>query len=281
MSSRHRELRGQLASLSVDGGHGYLSFGIDQQLPDSACEVALEATQGFDSGLALGLLLGEELSRWGMAAALGDGDAVKGAVELTVAAAIEAVADAVARGGGDRGDARQAGELGIAGKAPRAGGLGEELGRSQGAAALQGEQLGSLGFDQGTDLAFELGGPAGAATDLGDRLAGHTHPSALIGGGQRSCRCQRMLHCSSERALTRSSRWSSRSLTCRASSSRWAAGRVSGPSRRAARAMARASIGSDLPALRSARRLSPISFGGTRTTLSPEATRKRSREPET
>src|SRR6476469_9031550 len=39
-----------------------------------------------------------ELSRWGMAAALGDGDAVKGAVELTVAAAIEAVADAVARG---------------------------------------------------------------------------------------------------------------------------------------------------------------------------------------
>src|SRR6476469_4092694 len=125
-----------------------------------------------------------ELSRWGMAAALGDGDAVKGAVELTVAAAIEAVADAVARGGGDRGDARQAGELGIAGKAPRAGGLGEELGRSQGAAALQGEQLGSLGFDQGTDLAFELGGPAGAATDLGDQLAGHPHAGALLGAGE-------------------------------------------------------------------------------------------------
>src|SRR3954470_5042635 len=128
MSSRHRDLRGQLASLSVDGGHGYLSFRIDQKLPDSAREVTLETTQGFDSGLALGLLFGEELPGRGMAAALGDGDAVKGAVELAVATAVEPVADAAARGGGDRGDAGQAGELGLAGKALRPGGLGDQLG---------------------------------------------------------------------------------------------------------------------------------------------------------
>lgn len=110
--------------------------------------MALEAAHGLHPCLALGLLFGEELAGRGIAAALGDGDAVKGAVELTVAAAIEAVADASARGGGDRGDAGQAGELGIAVKAPRAGGLGEELGCGQGAATLQGEQLRSLGFDE-------------------------------------------------------------------------------------------------------------------------------------
>ena len=34
-------------------------------------------------------------------------------------------------------------------------------------------KLGSLGFDQGADLALELGGPAGAAADLEHELAGH------------------------------------------------------------------------------------------------------------
>ena len=73
-------------------------------------------------------------------------------------------------------------------------------------------------------------------------------PAGNSSSGQRSCRCQRSRCWSAERALTMSSRWSSRSLISRAASSRWAAGRVSGPSRRAALATARASIGSDLPA---------------------------------
>ena len=54
-----------------------------------------------------------------------------------------------------------------------------------------------------------------------------------------------------------------------------------GPSLSAALAIARASIGSDLPRARSPLRLSPISFGATRTTCSPSATRKRSNDPET
>lgn len=79
---------------------------------------------------------GEELPGWGITAALGHCDAVTGAVELAIAAAIEAVAGAVARGSGDRGDAGQAGELGVAGKAPRAGRLGDQLGCGEGTAAL-------------------------------------------------------------------------------------------------------------------------------------------------
>jgi hypothetical protein len=59
---------------------------------------------------------------------LADRDAVKGAVELAVAAAIESVASAVSRGGGDRGDAGEAGELGVGAEAPRPGGLGDLLG---------------------------------------------------------------------------------------------------------------------------------------------------------
>ena len=64
-------------------------------------------------------------------------------------------------------------------------------------------------------------------------------------------------------------------------SSRWAAGRVSGPSRSAARATARASIGSDLPRLRSPRRLRPSASGGPGPRARPRPTRKRSRAPET
>ena len=80
----------------------------------------------------------------------------------------------------------------------------------------------------------------------------------------------------------------------RFSPSRWATRRCgpsSGPSRRAAgssgwaraaRATAAASIGSDLPRSRPARRAWPISRGGTRTTaIWPDSTSARSRRPET
>ena len=63
-----------------------------QQLPDAACEVALEAADRFAVGLAFGLLAGDELHRLGVAAGAGDGDAVDGRVDLAVAAAIESLA---------------------------------------------------------------------------------------------------------------------------------------------------------------------------------------------
>jgi hypothetical protein len=97
MSSRHRNLRRQRVSLSVDGGHGSINFRIDQKLPDPTGQVTLEAAYGFDSGLALGLLFGEEVAGGCVESPLGDCDAVQGAVELAVAAAVEAVADSVSR----------------------------------------------------------------------------------------------------------------------------------------------------------------------------------------
>ena len=99
-----------------------------KSLPDGSSEVTLEAAKGLDPRLALGLLAGEELARSRMDPALGNRDPVKGAVELAVAAAVEAVAGAVSLGGGDRGDAGEAGELCIRVEALDAGGLGEDLG---------------------------------------------------------------------------------------------------------------------------------------------------------
>jgi hypothetical protein len=54
--------------------------------------LSFEAAEGFAAALALGLLALEVSLRWFVDAALGDGDAVQGAVELAVAAAVEAVA---------------------------------------------------------------------------------------------------------------------------------------------------------------------------------------------
>jgi hypothetical protein len=47
-------------------------------------------------------------------AASGDDDLVERSVELTVSAAVEAVADRLPGGSGDRGDAGEAGERGLA-----------------------------------------------------------------------------------------------------------------------------------------------------------------------
>ena len=52
-----------------------------------------------------------------------DGEAMERAVELAIATAVEAVALGVARGGGDRGAAAGAGELGVGGESVGAGDL--------------------------------------------------------------------------------------------------------------------------------------------------------------
>src|SRR5882672_8970688 len=96
MSSGHRELRRRRASLRIDRGRGYLPFRLNQQPPDPAGQVAFEAAQGFTPRLPLGLLSLEELPRRRVDASLTDGDPVQGAVELSVAAAVEAMADALA-----------------------------------------------------------------------------------------------------------------------------------------------------------------------------------------
>ena len=54
--------------------------------------MSFEAAERFASCLAFALFAFGVGPRWGVDSALGDGDAVQGAVELAVAAAVEAVA---------------------------------------------------------------------------------------------------------------------------------------------------------------------------------------------
>ena len=68
-----------------------------EEVPDAAGEVAFEAAQGFAAGFAFGLFAGEVGGGVGVVEAFGDREAVKGAVDLAVAAAVEAVADRGAR----------------------------------------------------------------------------------------------------------------------------------------------------------------------------------------
>ena len=73
-------------------------------------------------------------------AALGDGDAVQGAVELAVAAAVETVALVFAGAGVEWCDAGVAGELRIRGEAVDRADLAEQFGGAQGSAAGELEQ---------------------------------------------------------------------------------------------------------------------------------------------
>jgi hypothetical protein len=73
-----------------------------QELEDSAREVAFEAAQRFASALAFGLFAGEVGGGLGVDAGLGDCDAVQGAVDLAVAAAVQAVPVGASGGCGDR-----------------------------------------------------------------------------------------------------------------------------------------------------------------------------------
>jgi hypothetical protein len=99
-----------------------------EEVPDAACEVALEAADGFAVGLAFGGLASEVDLGFGVAASACDGDAMDRRVDLAVAAAVEAVAVGFARADGDRCDSGGAGEPGVAGKATGAGDLADELG---------------------------------------------------------------------------------------------------------------------------------------------------------
>jgi hypothetical protein len=95
--------------------------------PDAAGEVTLEAADRFAGGLALGLLAGEVGGGPGVEAALGDREAVQRAVELAVAAAVEAVAVGASRGRWDRRRAGDPCELGVGRETSDPGDLADEL----------------------------------------------------------------------------------------------------------------------------------------------------------
>ena len=78
---------------------------------DGSGELSFEAADRFAAALAFGLLAFQIGPCGWVDAALGDRDAVEGAVELAVAAAVEAVALVFARAGVQGCDAGVAGEL--------------------------------------------------------------------------------------------------------------------------------------------------------------------------
>src|SRR5215213_8996925 len=88
--------------------------GFAHEVVDLAGEVALDAADGLELGVALGGLAGDIGLGLGVNAHAGDGGHVQGPVGLTVAAAVEAVALGLAGGGGQRGDPAQHREAGLA-----------------------------------------------------------------------------------------------------------------------------------------------------------------------
>jgi hypothetical protein len=97
-------------------------------------------------------LAGEVGRGFGIPGDFVDGEAVKRAVELAVAAAVEAVAVGVAQGGRDRRGPTGAGELGVGCEAVGAGDLADQLGGGQRATATLGQQLRRVALDQPGEL---------------------------------------------------------------------------------------------------------------------------------
>lgn len=194
------------------------------------------------------------------------------------------------------------GQFGIAGEAAGACDLGDDLGCGQRRAAGQREQRSRLLVDERAELALEFVGAPGQLADPNNELAGDPDLGGLtcpsepsrdpVEPDEAAERSGRDLEAGIEIVqVPAQAVLDRRSLADEIVSvveqqtdlapppARNAAGRSG--SRRAARATATASIRSDLPGERPLLRASPISRGGTRTTRSPRASRKRSSEPET
>ena len=101
---------------------------------DGSGELAFEAADGFAACFAFVLFALEVGACGWVDAALGDGDAVEGAVELAVAAAVEAVALVFAGAGVEGCDAGVAGELRVGWEAVDRADLAEQFGGAQGTA---------------------------------------------------------------------------------------------------------------------------------------------------
>jgi hypothetical protein len=113
-------------------------------------------------------------------ASLGDGDAVEGAVELAVAAAVEAVALVFAGAGVEGCDAGVAGELGVGWEAVDRADLAEQLRRAQGTATRKLQQPGRQRGRACVELAVELADRAGQCPAAADEVAGDPHLCGLF-----------------------------------------------------------------------------------------------------
>ena len=87
-----------------------LSLGVFQLSVEAARDVAFEGADRFAFGLAFSRASVDVVDRALVASPAGEHDRVQGAVELAVAAAVEAVADRLAGAAGDRSHAGEPGE---------------------------------------------------------------------------------------------------------------------------------------------------------------------------
>ncbi len=171
----------------------------------------------------------------GVDASLGDRDPVQGAVELAVAAAVEAVALVFAGAGVEWGDAGVASQLGVGSEAGDRADLAEQLRGAQGPAAGKLEQPWRERLRARPQFALELADRAGQAAATSEQVAGGPHLRCLLSAGELPCdpidpdgaveRAQRHRQGRVElvqvpaqpllarrRSATRSSRWSTEQL---------------------------------------------------------------------
>src|SRR5207245_5127919 len=123
-------------------GRGSNALGLVGQQPpeDLVAKAATEGADGLGLRVAGGHPLGEVVTARALALELGDRDPVESDIKLTIAAAVEAMADRVARPDWDRGRAVVAGEGGARAEATDAGRLSDELGRRQMTATGEGQE---------------------------------------------------------------------------------------------------------------------------------------------
>src|SRR5439155_21571314 len=144
-----------VAPLSSGGGGGCLGVGFECVVDDVG-EAAFEDAEGFAVGVALCFAASDQCLRGRVAVALCERDPVDGGVELAVAAAAEAVAEAAGRVDGQRCGAVVAG-VGVAGaEALDAGGVADALCWREGAASGGRQQRRRQGAHAAGGLAFGL-----------------------------------------------------------------------------------------------------------------------------
>lgn len=119
-----------------------------------------------------------------MDARLGDRDPVQGAVELSVAAAVEPVSSVLAGAGLERCDTGVAGELGVGLEAFDRTELAEQFGCAQGAAAGQRKQPRCALLASRLQLAVEFEDAPGEAAAAADELAGDPDLHRLFAAAQ-------------------------------------------------------------------------------------------------
>ena len=147
--------------------------------------VAFQAADDLGLGFSFCCAAGDVGAGGRVGAHAGEGDPPQGVIGLAVAAGVEAVAGALARGSGDRGSGAQMrpGRLGPQPCGVVSGGD-QEQGGGVGADAVQGEQAGGAGGDERDDQLVQ-------ALELAARGTARVVPARAARSGWRSRRCCR------------------------------------------------------------------------------------------